>query len=74
MASKVTIKQNTAVPTRKQNFNLLGSQLTTVCMVIFAIMAPVMYDRIPVDLKAAFGSALAGVVGYALGYYVKDNA
>jgi len=69
-----TTTQATAAPTRKQNFNLLGSQLTTVGMVILAIAAPTLYDRIPIDLKAAFGSALAGLLGYALGYWIKERA
>lgn len=73
-ASNVLIKQNTAAPTRKQNFNLLGSQLTTVGMVVLAVAAPVLYGRIPTDLKAAFGSAIAGLIGYGLGYWVKEHA
>lgn len=68
-----TAVQKTAAPTRKQNFNLLGSQLTTVGMVIFAIAAPMVYERIPTDLKAAFGSAVAGLIGYALGYWVNER-
>ena len=68
-----TATQKTAAPTRKQNFNLLGSQLTTVGMVIFAIAAPMVYERIPTDLKAAFGSAVAGLIGYALGYWVNER-
>lgn len=69
-----TVTQVTKAPTRKQNFNLLGSQLTTVGMVIFAIAAPILYDRIPTDLKAAFGSAVAGLIGYGLGYWVRERA
>jgi len=72
--SNVLIKQNTAAPSRKQNFNLLGSQLTTVGMVLFAIFAPEIYARIPENYEAGFGAAIAGLVGFGLGYLVKERA
>jgi uncharacterized membrane protein (DUF4010 family) len=66
-------KQPSAAPSRKQNFNLLGSQLTTVGMVVFAIAAPEIYQRIPPDYAAGFGSAVAGLVGFGLGYLVRER-
>ncbi len=67
------IKQPTLQPTRKQNFNLLGSQLTAVGLGIVAMFWPDIYARIPPDFGPAFGGLLAGLIGYAFGYIAKER-
>ena len=74
MVNKTTLKQNTLAPTRKQNFNLLGAQTTTVALVLLAMFAPIIYGRIPEGMEAAFGSALGGIVGYIFGWIAKERA
>jgi len=67
------IKQNTANPTRKQNFNLLGSQIATVMLGLFAMFSPDMYARIPDGFEASFGSLLGGLIGFGFGWYAKEK-
>lgn len=74
MVNAVKVKQNTAAPTRKQNFNLLGSQLTTMILVVLAIASPEIYSRIPPEFLPGLGSTMGGLLGFALGYWVKDKA
>ena len=74
MINKAKVNQRTAAPTRKQNFNLLGAQTTTVAMVMLAMFAPLVYGRIPEGMEGAFGSALGGIVGYAFGWFAKERA
>ena len=73
MTNQVKVSQNTAAPTRKQNFNLLGSQLTTTLLVILAVASPEIYERIPPEYLPSLGSTLGGLIGFALGYFVKDR-
>ncbi len=74
MNKPILIKQHTSASTRKQNFNLLGSQLTTVGMVVFAIAAPEVYSRIPPEYLGGLGASVAGIVGFAVGYAVRERA
>lgn len=69
-----TVTQSTAAPTRKQNFNLLGSQLTTMLLVILAIASPEIYSRIPAEFLPGLGSTMGGLLGFALGYWIKEKA
>jgi hypothetical protein len=65
--------QGSVAPTRKQSFNLLGSQIVTVGLVFFAIFAPEAYARIPEGYEASFGAALAGIFGFFLGWLVRER-
>ncbi len=67
------IKQNTNAPTRKQNFNLLGSQITAVLLFVFALFLPEAYERIPEDMKMTIGANLGGLIGFLIGFMVKDR-
>ena len=71
--SEVLTKQKTAAPSRKQNFNLLGSQLTTLLLVVLAVASPEIYSRIPPEFLPSLGSTIGGLLGFALGYAVKDR-
>ena len=75
MIEKVTqlVEQRTNQPTRKQNFNLVGSQLATVMLGLFAMFSPDMYARIPDGFEASFGSLLGGLLGFAFGWFAKEN-
>lgn len=70
----VLVTQNTGAPSRKQNFNLLGSQLTTMVLVIIAVAAPTLYERIPPEFLPSLGSTMGGLFGFALGYWAKERA
>ena len=69
----VLIKQNTNNPTRKQNYNLVGSQLTAMLLLVFAIAAPEMYSRVPEDMKMTIGANLGGLIGFGIGWLVKER-
>ncbi len=68
------VKQTTGVPSRKQNFNLVGSQLTTLLLVVVAVAAPEMYSRIPPEFLPGLGSTMGGLIGFALGYMARERA
>lgn len=74
MINKVTVTQNTMNPTRKQNYNLLGSQITAILLFVFAIAAPELYARIPEDMKMTLGANMGGLIGFMIGWYVKERA
>lgn len=74
MKNTTVVSQNTNAPTRKQNFNLLGSQLATVSLGLFAMFVPDMYARIPDGFEASFGSLLGGLIGFAVGWWVRERA
>ena len=73
MIAKVLVAQRTGAPSRKQNFNLLGSQLTTMLLVILAVATPEIYSRIPPEFLPSLGSTMGGLIGFALGYYAKER-
>ena len=50
-----TVTQSTATPTRKQSFNLLGSQLTTMLLVILAGSYPKISRRYPHEVYPGLG-------------------
>lgn len=58
---------------RKQNFNLLGSQVTAVLLFLFAVFAPEAYANVPEDMKMTLGANLGGLIGFALGWWVKEH-
>ena len=70
---KLLVRQATAAPSRKQNANLAGSQLTTILLVTVAVAAPEIYARIPPEFLPGLGSAVGGVLGFAFGYFAHER-
>ena len=71
--NKTLVTQKGANPTRKQSFNLLGSQLATVGLGLIAIFFPDEYARIPAGFEASLGSLVGGLMGFTLGWFVKER-
>jgi hypothetical protein len=67
------VTQRTKNPTRKQSYNLLGSQIATVSLGVIAVFFPEEYARIPAGFEASFGALLGGLMGFAFGWFVKER-
>lgn len=67
------VNQRTMAPTRKQNWNLMGSQLATVGLGMVAIFWPDFYARIPTGFEASLGSLVGGLIGFGFGWYAKER-
>lgn len=71
--NKTLVAQPGMNPTRKQSYNLLGSQLATVGLGCVAIFFPDFYARIPAGFEASLGSLVGGLIGFGFGWWVKER-
>jgi hypothetical protein len=64
-----TYEQNSAMPTRKITYVVLGGAIASVVMGAIAIIWPEIYGRVP----PGFEGGVATLAAFGLGYWVKEN-
>ncbi len=74
MTSHVLINQNTPAPTMKMKYVGYGAIGATFVMTFVALKYPDAHKMIPPGFEVAVGSAIAGLIAFAAGYFKRERA